>query len=548
METTYRLSEQQEAVVDWALTGSGNLNLVARAGCGKTSTLKALVKVLARHASNRNGILMGAYNVPIKDELVAWLGQSGFTWKEAVAKTWHGVGYAAWKKIAPRAFEIDPDDGKVGKIFDGFFPKGQEASAANNWRKTEDHPRRIYREFVTQAVGYAKNRAFGVLQDIDDRGAWFRLVDHFDLEDKASDGIEMGTGIEIAIRVYKESLRLCYEVIDFDDMILAPLYYKARFWQYSWVMIDEAQDTNPARRALALASLRPGGRLIAVGDPAQAIYGFTGADADSMDLIRQALNSSELPLNVTYRCGSEIVALAQTWVPDITAHPSAPAGTVRTVALTQAEATRNGLEPFEGETLGKTDAILCRKTAPLVDLAFNLLRRGIGCQIEGRKDLAQGLLKVALRFKVKTLDAMLRKLDAWKDAEMTKWMAKGKEDRAGSAVDTAETITVIANALIEKGKNDVADLEQQILSMFGDTKEGEKSKVLTLSTIHKSKGREWDRVYILGRNTYQPSKWARKDWQMEQESNLMYVAVTRAKQELVDIWVEEEVKQKERGA
>ena len=71
--------------------------------------------------------------------------------------------------------------------------------------------------------------------------------------------------------------------------------------------------------------------------------------------------------------------------------------------------------------------------------------------------------------------------------------------------------------------------------MFGDTKDGEKARVLTLSTIHKSKGREWDRVFILGRTRYLPSPWARKEWQQLQEKNLEYVALTRAKDTLVDI-------------
>jgi hypothetical protein len=45
----------------------------------------------------------------------------------------------------------------------------------------------------------------------------------------------------------------------------------------------------------------------------------------------------------------------------------------------------------------------------------------------------------------------------------------------------------------------------------------------------------WKRVYILGMNKYMPSRYAKKDWQMQQEHNLMYVAVTRSMGELVYI-------------
>ena len=50
----------------------------------------------------------------------------------------------------------------------------------------------------------------------------------------------------------------------------------------NFVFIDECQDLNACQRSLMLKAVKPnGGRFIAVGDPAQAIYGFAGADSDS---------------------------------------------------------------------------------------------------------------------------------------------------------------------------------------------------------------------------------------------------------------------------
>ncbi len=97
---------------------------------------------------------------------------------------------------------------------------------------------------------------------------------------------------------------------------------------------------------------------------------------------------------------------------------------------------------------------------------------------------------------------------------------------------------VLAQQLIGEGKGKVSDLVEFIQGMFGDTKIGQKPKCLTLATAHKSKGREWKRVYILGQSKYMPSKWARKDWQMAQEINLQYVATTRAQREIIDVVVE----------
>ena len=56
-----------------------------------------------------------------------------------------------------------------------------------------------------------------------------------------------------------------------------------------------------------------------------------------------------------------------------------------------------------------------------------------------------------------------------------------------------------------------------------------------LTTVHKSKGLEWDTVYILGRDKLMPSMKATKDWQIQQEKNLIYVAITRAQKTLIDV-------------
>ena len=60
-----------------------------------------------------------------------------------------------------------------------------------------------------------------------------------------------------------------------------------------------------------------GGRFIAVGDRNQAINGFCGADCTSFDSICNLPNTIELPLSVNYRCGTNILKLAQEIVPQI---------------------------------------------------------------------------------------------------------------------------------------------------------------------------------------------------------------------------------------
>jgi len=71
-------------------------------------------------------------------------------------------------------------------------------------------------------------------------------------------------------------------------------------------------------------------------------------------------------------------------------------------------------------------------------------------------------------------------------------------------------------------------LAANIDALFSDNRDG---SVLTLATVHKSKGLEWDRVFILDPKLM-PSKYARQQWQLDQETNIHYVAITRARQEL----------------
>ena len=77
----------------------------------------------------------------------------------------------------------------------------------------------------------------------------------------------------------------------------------------------------------------------------------------------------------------------------------------------------------------------------------------------------------------------------------------------------------------------VQDLVRHIEYVFGDNLR----EALHLCTIHKSKGREWRRVFLVGRNRYMPSPWAKKACRIQTGGNLAYVAVTRAKHELVEV-------------
>lgn len=495
-------SPQQATIFDFVENGKGSGRVDAVAGAGKTTTLVHAI------AKTTGYVAFTAYNKKIAQEISERVGQLGLDTRRVTCGTFHSFGYRAFKKAFPGS---KLNDKKLRDLCIALqVPDTSHA-------------------FVTKLVSLAKQQGIGVLCPFE--AGWQEIVDHHDLEDElASDGLGavdlddlVQEGIACAQLVLRASVEADPEQHDFDDMIYGPLVHNLKLWQNDWVFIDEAQDTNPARRALAKKMLKVGGRLLAVGDPRQAIYGFTGADSDAMDLIEREFGCVRLPLTVTYRCPKAVVRHAQQWVSHIEAHPSAPEGTV----------TRLTAEEFDSVVPAQTDAILCRNTKPIVALAYGFIRRGIACHVEGR-DIGVGLLALTGKWRVKTLEALRGRLRDYLSRETDRFMAKGQEVKAEALADRVETLFVIMDSL--PIGSDVQSLRDQISKLFQDSTPGAPT-TLTLSTVHKAKGREWDRVWLYGRNAYMPSKWARQDWQLEQEDNLCYVAVTRAKQELVEVQV-----------
>jgi DNA helicase II / ATP-dependent DNA helicase PcrA len=486
---TYKLptkwSPQQTQFIAAAANGRKSIVLRSVAGSGKTTTLLGAVVRM----SGPTAIL--AYNKKIAEEIKAKLIDLGVDWKSANAGTVHSFGFNILRKFLGN---VIVDEKKVWNIVD-------QIEAA-----------KPYAAVICQIVSLAKQRVVNGKSEFRD------IINHFDLlEDDQLEQAEFI--IDTAIAVLKASNRDTKR-IDFDDMVYLPLMLPVKPFKFRTVIVDEAQDTNPARRMLVALLLAPGGRVIAVGDQHQAIYGFTGADNDSLDLIGQQFKADNMNLTVTYRCPKAIVKFARQWVSHIEAHQTAPEGQVAVMGPVD--------DTFVPEAAG---AILCRNTKPLVALAFNFIRRRIACKIEG-KDIGKGLVKLAMKWKAcKTINAYEAKLDTWYDKQVIRLTTGKKEAQLAFIADQYDTIKAIMNCCVAEKKFMMADVIAWIEDLFGDNVTG----VVVLSTIHKAKGREWNTVYWLNRAQTCPSRYATMPWMQEQERNLCYVAATRAMGELIEI-------------
>lgn len=316
--------------------------------------------------------------------------------------------------------------------------------------------------------------------------------------------------LNFAIQAVNRSNQLFIKdnIIDFNDMLYCALIYPTRFARVGVIVVDEVQDLNVLQHTVINRCLAPGGRVIAAGDERQAIYGFNGALSDSYGRLVSTFSMKRLPLTVSFRCPKEVIKVAQTYVADIEAAPSNPQGEViYPTSLTLSEVPR---------------AVLCRNNAPLMRLALQLLVEGRTVEIAGR-DIGQGLIKLTRRISKKDIptEEFIDRLERWKEKEIARF-----PKRKSSIMEKAKVLTVLSSAHASLGA-----MQKHLEKLYPDSNSKDyRPAEVHLSTIHKAKGREWEKVLLLDPQLI--GKHAKQDWEILQEENLGYVAVTRAKMAL----------------
>jgi superfamily I DNA/RNA helicase len=350
---------------------------------------------------------------------------------------------------------------------------------------------------------------------------WSDLISYFGL-----DGEHEEQAIEVAAEVYEKSLSEAKRILggraggaketlelDFDDMLLFACLPAVNFRRADVLFVDEAQDTNGVQIFLMSKMLAEAGRLVAVGDSHQAIYGFRGAGSDSMKLVAEKFNCVQLPLTVSWRCGKSIIREAQKIVAHIEAAPNARDGKVEK------------LESFDASIFEPSDAVLCRTNKPLVSLAFSLTKakRIISFADKDMGGQVVAVLKSRKAKSVAELEAKLRAFHAKKSA------ALADEGKAVALAAFEDKMGCVFEFFKNTRANTTDALIEEVKSFFAESASAAK---IELSTVHKAKGKEYQRVFILGYSELMPLRYAKLPWQKEQEENLRYVAITRAKEYL----------------
>jgi len=464
-----------------------NILIKAYAGAGKTTTIVEAVKLLPQDKS----IMFLAFNKHIQEELKTKLPEY------VRCYTTYGLGTAAIKR--KYGDKIQFDEFKADKI---ILKKSKSWDLQDEFKDEEEIG--FYLENIKKLANLCRLTLTMKPEYIP------YVTERYDIP------LTKPKDIKRVLKVLDE-MTTDRKTFDYTDMIYLPAVDNG-IWMFpqDYVFVDEVQDLNRCQIRIIEKVLKKDklsgkitGRLICVGDFFQGIYGFNAADEKSFEWFEKFPNTKVLPLSVSFRCSQAVIRKAQEIVPDIKALPDAPEGMVR---------DGNVLTEAQGG-----DFVLCRTTMPLVKLFFEFLTQHKKAIIKG-SDI--GIHLIELIGKINNIDKLVKfwetELATFRHDLKAEGVLNPNEHSGYSALeDKVRTLLFLARL-----SDSILDLKYKIKSIFTDEIQG-----ICLSTVHKIKGLEANRVFII-RPDLLPMQNV-KSWQYIQEKNLEYVAYTRAKLELI---------------
>lgn len=482
-------SKYQQAIFDFISNGNGHAVVEAVAGSGKTTTIVKALDLTPKDAK----VAFVAFNKHIATELKKRAPD------HVHVSTLHSLGLSIIRKVNPK---IEINDDKVNDLLEPIYPVTKHALNSGLITKSQRKDNFTKRLAMRKLVSICKS----TLVDVKDANAVLEVIERYGIEidDKFTDEL---------INLLPDVIQKCMDnigIVDFDDMIWLPLVTKMDLDKFDYLFVDEAQDMNKSQIEFILGSIKDTGRIIAVGDRNQSLYGFRGADTNAIQNIIDSLRAVVLPLSVTYRCPSSHVEMARKIVPQLEPKDNAAIGSI------------TNMDYFDlAKSVQPGDMVICRTNAPLIKPAFECIRMGKKAMIRG-KDIGASLINLIKRFETNDLGSFEVMLSEYFEHEYNKYLDKGKEMQALLLQDRVETLRFICNEC-----STVAELMSKIEMLFSDNNQG-----VVFSSIHRAKGLEADNVYIL-RSDLMPHPKATKEWETQQEMNAVYVAQTRSKDNLI---------------
>ncbi|MGY1693422.1 MULTISPECIES: ATP-dependent helicase [unclassified Geodermatophilus] len=533
--------EQREA----ASAVSGPVCILAGAGTGKTRTITHRI-AYGVHAGAfvPEQVLAVTFTARAAGELrsrLAGLGVGGVQ-----ARTFHAAAMRQLRYFAPRVL-----GGPMPPLVDNKLRL--VASAATRARLTTD--RTSLRDLASE-IEWAKT-TLATPEDYAKRAQAAGREPPFDAATVA--------------RVYAsyESAKQRDGVLDFEDLLLVTAYALEEHpdvarqvrGQYRHFVVDEYQDVNPLQQRLLDAWLGGRADVCVVGDPNQTIYSFTGADPDYLlGFADRFPDAAVVKLERDYRSTPQVVGLANKLIgqaperrstfrlkllgqraegpePRFLEHPDEP-----TEAAAVAQACR---AMIEAGTPASEIAVLFRINAQSQVYESALADAGVPYVLKGGERFFE-------RPEVREAVVLLRGAAAGgsepgalvttvRDVLASTGWVEHRPPPGGAARDRWQSLAALVDLAVDLVAEDpTTDLPRFVahLAERADAQHAPTVQGVTLASMHAAKGLEWDAVFVVGLvdGVLPIAQSLSRPDAVEEERRLLYVAVTRAREQLTLSW------------
>ena len=585
-----RLDDDQVGVVRWKV-GDGDLQVVAAAGSGKTTTITALVTklVLVDDLDPSEICVLTFANKAgkvLRERISASLGEACV--RKMDMGTFHGLAGRAIRQLDPKAYpmpkcmNISPQQGRDRSI-PAVLQIWRSAVQYGNMPGTNEKSLRCCKEDV-----YAYIRAVGL---------------------DVADGIDVTTARPRRDpKRYREAWSMverskeALNAWEFHDLLFSwkKLLTNGLGRKYRVVIVDEAQDNNKIQNEISKLLVGDGGALILVGDARQTIHEWRGAHPHFFRCSRA--KRKELTFN--YRSGKSILSLTNNLADGKAWSLGSPAQCTRDSAgkielhefdshylqaLTIARQVQSDIE----EGFNRSRVVLCRTNGLVATFEAACIEAGLAAKVNGGFSILESwdakviidYMKAICNRDSKALSRVMNRPKRYVPRSFVNLMenepisegepiwtylrrltrrAALSRGSKGNILDMAYWLestsqasfttipSVVYTMLSEEHSEDsrspqdsdqlmvmratataisrYPDLHSFITRMMVIT-HGTADQYLLLSTIHKAKGQEWDEVFVDSTEGMLPHFRSRGD-QMEEEERLLYVALSRARDKL----------------
>ncbi len=355
-------------------------------------------------------------------------------------------------------------------------------------------------------------------------------------------------------RIDMEDVLLCAAAVLSDDERVAAAVRR----QYQWFVVDEFQDVSPIQSALLDLWLGDRSALCVVGDPAQTIYSFAGASVDHLlDFPKKFPHTTSITLMRNYRSSPEVIATANSVM---AAQTGRGAVELRSTRETGAPVTYSGHADEVAEAASVATAIAATVAGGVAASDVAVLFR-INAQSE---NFEEALAERSVPFVVRGVERFFDRPEVRQAVTLLRGAARGGEAATGDLPrvvsdilasmgwstdaptgrgnvrdrwESLRALVSVAEELAAQDKElDLAGFVGE-LKRRADVQHAPIADGVTLTTLHAAKGLEWPVVFCVGMHEgTMPIVYADTAAALDEERRLLYVGITRARDELHISW------------